>query len=246
MKILIAVWLILLNTFFLAAQNKKPEKLILPELLTLTPTEDSALITFIITDANQIPEESAVIKVINRQTKEKKEGTTNSDGIWKVLLPKGYSFLMVVEKSGKRFPFTEPLDIPDEEGNIELDQPLTITVVPKFIRRYVLENVYFETGKATLKPESDKALNLLYTALTDKPNMKIEIGGHTDDVGDDKANLKLSQERAHAVKQYLVQKGIQPDRLIPKGYGEKQPAFPNDTPENRQKNRRTEIKIIEE
>ncbi|MCS7003951.1 MAG: OmpA family protein [Cytophagales bacterium] len=243
-------FLIILASFFFrqtfAQQKEKPKKLELPESLTITATEDSALLTFIITDANQIPEEGAFIKVIDVQTKEKKEGCTDSEGIWKTRLPKGASVIVVVEKGGKRFPFTEPIEIPDEEGNLELQQPLTIAVVPKFIRKYILENVYFETGKATLKPESEKGLQLLHKALSENPKMKVEIGGHTDDIGNDKANLKLSQERANAVKQYLIDKGIHAERLIAKGYGKYQPAFPNNSEENRQKNRRTEIKIIEE
>jgi outer membrane protein OmpA-like peptidoglycan-associated protein len=82
--------------------------------------------------------------------------------------------------------------------------------------------------------------------MTLKPNYVIEIGGHTDNVGKDESNITLSQNRANAIKQYLVKKGINADRIIAKGYGESQPIATNDTDEGRQKNRRTEIKIIKE
>jgi len=73
--------------------------------------------------------------------------------------------------------------------------------------------------------------------------MKIEIGGHTDDVGEDAANQKLSKDRANAVRNYLL-KEIEPERVTAVGYGESKPIAYNDTPEGRQKNRRTEVRIL--
>ncbi len=72
----------------------------------------------------------------------------------------------------------------------------------------------------------------------------MEISGHTDSDGSEMYNLRLSQARAQAVVDYLVSRGISPSRLIAKGYGESRPVAPNDTPENKQKNRRTELKIL--
>ena len=77
-----------------------------------------------------------------------------------------------------------------------------------------------------------------------KENEKIEIGGHTDNVGSDADNLKLSQQRAEAIRQYLIKKGIQPARVIAKGYGASEPVADNSTNEGRQNNRRTEVKIL--
>jgi outer membrane protein OmpA-like peptidoglycan-associated protein len=89
-------------------------------------------------------------------------------------------------------------------------------------------------------------LNDLAEFMARKKNIKIEIAGHTDNVGDKDANQKLSQERAASVKAYLVKKGISTDRVIAKGYGDTQPMADNDTPEGKQKNRRTEIRVLGE
>ena len=80
--------------------------------------------------------------------------------------------------------------------------------------------------------------------LTVNPAVHIEISGHTDDVGPDQINQTLSENRAKSVYQYLITNGIAATRLIYKGYGKTQPSAPNDTDDNRAKNRRTEFKII--
>lgn len=106
-----------------------------------------------------------------------------------------------------------------------------------------LKNVFFETGKYDLRPESKAELNKLVTWLKTNPNVKIELQGHTDNVGDKKSNLTLSNNRAKAVYDYLVANGIDAARLTYKGYGDTKPKVPNDTPEHRQMNRRTEYMI---
>ena len=108
----------------------------------------------------------------------------------------------------------------------------------------MLKNIFFETAKATLKDESKTELNKLVELLTKNPTIKIEIGGHTDNVGVDAENLKLSDARAVAVKNYLTANGISADRLSTKGYGETQPIADNNTEVGRAKNRRTEFKVI--
>lgn len=106
-----------------------------------------------------------------------------------------------------------------------------------------LKNVFFETNKFDLKKESKIELDKLIAFLNTNATLKIELSGHTDNVGDKKANLTLSQNRAKAVFDYLVKGGIVAERLTHKGYGDTKPIAPNDTPENKQKNRRTEFKI---
>jgi outer membrane protein OmpA-like peptidoglycan-associated protein len=107
-----------------------------------------------------------------------------------------------------------------------------------------LKNVFFETGKFDLRPESKAELDKLIAFLTANPNIRAELSGHTDNVGSPTANLTLSQNRAKAVVDYLVAGGIDASRLTSKGYGDTKPKVPNDTPENRQKNRRTEFTVI--
>ena len=108
----------------------------------------------------------------------------------------------------------------------------------------VLQNIFFETGSTTLETRSQVEINYLYTLLTEYPDMKIEIIGHTDDVGKDQDNLLLSQQRALAVRQALLSEGIAGERLSYTGKGESEPVANNDSKEGRQANRRTEFVIL--
>ncbi len=109
----------------------------------------------------------------------------------------------------------------------------------------VLNNVFFETGSAELLPRSKVELDKLYDLLVQNPELKIQINGHTDNVGSVQSNKELSMNRAKAVYDYLVEKGINPSRLRYKGFGESKPVISNDTEEGRRLNRRTEFQIIQ-
>jgi outer membrane protein OmpA-like peptidoglycan-associated protein len=109
----------------------------------------------------------------------------------------------------------------------------------------VLKNIFFDTDKYELKPESAVELGKLTELLNKNPKMKIEISGHTDNVGEDKYNQTLSENRAKAVCDYLISHGITKDRLSYKGYGESKPIDINETEQGRANNRRTEFKVIE-
>ena len=107
-----------------------------------------------------------------------------------------------------------------------------------------LKNVFFDTDKFELRPESKAELDKLVSFLKTNKLLKIQLRGHTDDIGDKKKNLLLSQNRAKAVLEYLVSGGIEKERLSSKGFGDTMPVVKNDSPEHRQENRRTEYKII--
>ncbi|MDX9891363.1 MAG: OmpA family protein [Bacteroidales bacterium] len=109
----------------------------------------------------------------------------------------------------------------------------------------VMNNIFFELNQSDLKAESFVELDVLVDFLKKNRNLKIEIGGHTDDIGTDEYNLHLSLERSKSVYQYLIQKGIDGSRLTYKGYGETMPVKSNETEEGRAANRRTEIKVLE-
>lgn len=109
--------------------------------------------------------------------------------------------------------------------------------------KFVLENVLFEAGSTQLNLQSKNALEKLIKYLNDNPNVKGEIAGHTDNQGLPMVNLKISTSRAYAVYQYLMSRNIAPNRLTYQGYGDTQPAFANDTEENRAKNRRIEFRL---
>lgn len=108
----------------------------------------------------------------------------------------------------------------------------------------VLLNVYFDTGQYALKKESKTALDRLEKLLKIMPNASIRIQGHTDNVGNPESNQKLSQNRAEAVKQEMIKRGIRSNRIMTAGYGARIPVASNDTPDGRAKNRRVEF-IIE-
>ncbi|MDR1459318.1 MAG: OmpA family protein [Bacteroidales bacterium] len=108
----------------------------------------------------------------------------------------------------------------------------------------ILKNVFFDTDKSTLKLESEMELNRLFMLMQQNPQMKIEISGHTDNVGSREYNATLSKSRAEAVFDYLVDKGIDANRMTSAGYGFDKPVADNDTPEGRALNRRTEFTII--
>lgn len=109
----------------------------------------------------------------------------------------------------------------------------------------ILEGVNFVTDSAELTSDSRATLDRVAASLRDWPDVKVEVGGHTDSVADPAYNLDLSQRRAESVRQYLIDHGISPSRLQAKGYGETHPVATNDTPEGRAKNRRVELTKID-
>ena len=110
--------------------------------------------------------------------------------------------------------------------------------------KIVLKNVFFDTDKSSLKAESQTELNRLVLLMQQNPKMKIEVGGHTDNVGNKEHNLTLSQNRAKAVFDFLVEKGVSAERMSYQGYGLEKPIATNDTEEGRALNRRTEFTIV--
>jgi outer membrane protein OmpA-like peptidoglycan-associated protein len=125
---------------------------------------------------------------------------------------------------------TNPLN--PEDDVIKMDVPI------------VLEGITFETGKSDITPESEVVLQGALKTMKTYPDIIIEISGHTDDVGSASSNQALSQRRADSVRFWLISKGVQPDRIIAKGYGEEFPRVPNTTSENKRMNRRIEFKRI--
>ncbi len=107
--------------------------------------------------------------------------------------------------------------------------------------KIVVNGIRFDTGKSTLKPESMGPINEIYNLLTNNPGLKFSVEGHTDSQGDDSFNMKLSQERAQAVMNRLIEMGISSDRLTARGWGESKPITDNGSPEGMANNRRVEF-----
>lgn len=111
-------------------------------------------------------------------------------------------------------------------------------------RKLTLNHISFQKGSSTLKPESFEELDKLVETLKANPTVRIEVAGHTDNVGDANANLRLSRLRAVSVANYLISKGINEKRVTAVGYGSKEPVVENYTEEDRTKNRRVELKVL--
>ena len=169
--------------------------------------------------------------------------SNSSTGKYVVTLPAGKNYAITVEAKGYLF-YSKNINIPHLESFKEIDDVICLDKID-IGTTIVLNNVFFDVNKATLRKESEIELDKLVDILTKNPKIKIEVSGHTDSDGETQANLTLSDARAHAVKDYLIAKGISADRIIYVGHGEDKPVAPNDTPENKQLNRRTEIKILE-
>jgi outer membrane protein OmpA-like peptidoglycan-associated protein len=109
----------------------------------------------------------------------------------------------------------------------------------------VFDTIYFDPNKTNISPFAAKALDRSGTILKENPQIKVEIGGHTDPAGPEKVNQKMSEKRAQSAKKYLMDKfGIAENRLVTKGYGTTKPVADNKTEEGRSKNRRAEFRII--
>ncbi|MBC7922689.1 MAG: OmpA family protein [Ferruginibacter sp.] len=174
--------------------------------------------------------------------------TRVDQGVYQCVFPptKARTFVVSVEKEGYMFrndPVVVPLATTEPQSlrrDIRLDK-LEVGF------RTVLRNIYFHTGQATFQPDSYAELRKLEKVMKQNPGYQVEISGHTDQVGNNQQNQRLSQRRAEAVVNYLTQKGINAGRMTAKGYGEDKPLATNDDEkEGRAINRRTEFEVTGE
>ena len=184
---------------------------------------------------------------------------TDKDGEFLICLPLGKNYALNVSKKQYLF-YSDNFGLVERKDTYtpyELEIPLQ--QIPEIVsneipassaipypeaKPIILKNVFFETGSASLRNESLIELSELKDLLVSYPNLKIQINGHTDNVGSDADNLKLSEDRAKAVLEYLTTNTIEQSRLSYKGFGESLPIDTNDSEEGRKKNRRTEFVII--
>jgi outer membrane protein OmpA-like peptidoglycan-associated protein len=189
-----------------------------------------------------------IVDTVNNKTVFSK--TTDASGQYAITLDE-YQPLKVMASTQGYHPGTLSFNAPADEDALMLNNPeLCLVKIPVAGTTEVLDNVYFEFNKAIVLEESHASLNKLVKLMQDNPAMVVEIGGHTDDKGADNYNQRLSEARAQSVVAYLVSQGIEQSRLTAKGYGESRPIAPNknpdgsDNPAGRDKNRRTEFKVL--
>lgn len=174
--------------------------------------------------------------------------SNSKTGEYLFILPSGKNYNITHESEGYLFQSIN-MDVSQNkkynfsQNNIQLE-PIAVG------SKVVLNNIFFDFDKATLRNISNVELNKLYKLLTKNTGMVVEISGHTDSKGSEEYNIKLSEERAQSVVNYLIEKGIDKNQMVAKGYGKLNPAENNinadgsDNPDNRQLNRRAELKII--
>ena len=199
-------------------------------------------------NSGQLLKSTVIIKNLDLNT-EVFKFDTDDDGFFITGITAGYNYACIVLKDGyvyytKNFDLTEVILLPEPYRlDIKL-MPIINTTNDTVSTPVVLQNIFFSTGSAELLPTSDTEIALLTKMMNDSPKVKILITGHTDNVGNDEANMELSLNRAKSVALALEKSSIDPSRIKYEGKGETIPRDTNDTPQGRQNNRRTEFIIL--
>ena len=167
---------------------------------------------------------------------------TDEDGNYLVTLPVGKDYAFNVNRRGYLF-YSDNFSLKKNNNDSVFKVDIPLQPIEKGAN-IVLKNIFFETAKFELQPESRSELDKLVKLLNENPNLKIQIDGHTDNVGQEKDNLLLSTSRAKAVVGYLLSKAINAQRLTYKGFGSSRPVADNTTEKSKALNRRTELSII--
>ncbi len=189
-------------------------------------------------------EASVEITDLNNNQELKKGLTPGGNYNQSILFTKATTLLVSVKKDGYIFQDITVKVNPDGSSNKLVERSITLEK-PIVGNKYVLKNIYYDFDKAELKKESDTELHNLLKLMQSNTTMKIEVGSHTDNLGEKEYNYNLSQRRAQSVIDWLATHGISKSRVVAKGYGEDEPIASNDDEEEgRALNRRTEIKIL--
>lgn len=163
-------------------------------------------------------------------------------GYYSIVLPAGEKYGYSISKKGFLF-HSDHIDLTDVDEFSTVVKDIVIKPI-EVGSQIVLKNIFFDFNSAELQPESIGELRRLLKVMKDNPLITVEIAGHTDSIGTVSYNKKLSQERAEAVANWLIQNGVDENRIVAKGYGESKPVADNDTEEGRAKNRRVTFTIM--
>jgi len=228
----------------IAYKTKPVQEIKIESAITIETPSLTLLKGFIYDEDTKKPLEAQIVLTDNEKNEELAVFSSNAQtGRYLVSLPSGKNYGIAVKKEGYLF-HSENFIIPENAQYQEIQKDIYLKPI-KVGQSIVLRNIFFDFDKATLRPESTTELENLIKLMNDNPNIKIEISGHTDNIGSAAYNQKLSESRAKAVVDYLIEHGIERYRLSYMGYGFEKPIAPNDTEEGRQLNRRVEFKIIE-
>jgi outer membrane protein OmpA-like peptidoglycan-associated protein len=207
----------------------------------IKPTKTEAAIKLVVVDKDKGPVKGVVIFLTGPDKTKYWADPTDSEGYAELLVPVGQRYDITFLSLGRReIAATVPVeDKPNQSVKLTLRYKREGAEKP-----FILTGINFETGKATIRPESFPRLDAVVEFMVHKKNARVEISGHTDNVGNPKVNKTLSEKRAQACRDYIVSKGIDKKRLDAIGFGDERPIAPNDTDEGRQKNRRIEAKEL--
>lgn len=202
----------------------------------------TAMVDVSVIDASSNPIAHDKITFVGISGKKKFIGTTNEQGRFSVELPHNETYQIKIESLVDEVEYNT-LNIPELPEGAEFEAA-ELQIMYEQPQSFTLSNLQFETGRSAILPKSFKELNHLAEYLKRKKDVNIKISGHTDDVGAVGSNVSLSQRRADAVRNYLITKGVNADRMESFGFGSDKPIATNTTPEGRAINRRTEIEIV--
>ncbi len=198
---------------------------------------DAAMKLFVI-DKDRGPVKGVVVCLASPSGTKYFTDETDEEGYAEVLVPVGQKYELTYLSLGRRDIAAQVTVSPEPKQNIKLTLRFKRLPPPP---PFVLTGITFDTGKALIRSESQSRLDVVVEFLTHKKSAKVEISGHTDNVGNAKANKVLSAKRAQACRSYLLSRGIDSGRVTAIGHGGDRPVAPNDNEENRQKNRRIEV-----
>jgi len=213
----------------------------------LKPTKTEAAVRFTVVDKDKGPMKGVVVSLTGPTGTTYYTGETDDAGYAEVLVPVGQKYDLVYLSLAQRNIATNVTVTDEPNQSIRLTlrykappapPPLMVQAPPA--QRFILMGVEFDTAKATLRHGSTERLDYVVDFMTHKPSARLEISGHTDNVGNKKANKILSEKRAQTCRDYLVSKGIDKSRIVTAGYGDERPIATNDTDAGRQQNRRIE------
>jgi outer membrane protein OmpA-like peptidoglycan-associated protein len=206
----------------------------------IKPTRTEAAMKLFVVDKDKGPVKGVVIFLTGPDKTKYYAEPTDSEGYTELLVPVGKKYDVTYLSLGRR-EIAATVPVADEPS-----QSVKLTLRYKRIadKPFILSGVTFDTGKATIRPESFARLDEVVDFMAHKKDARVEISGHTDNVGNPQANKTLSEKRAQACRNYIVSKGIDKKRLDAVGFGDEHPIAPNDTDEGRQKNRRIEAKEL--
>jgi outer membrane protein OmpA-like peptidoglycan-associated protein len=213
------------------------------ELGKIKPKTAACIKGYVIEAGTGVKLAGAEVTVMDPSGSIVKKVSSDANGYYEACNVPFGTYNLAGNKKGYMYNIVEGVNVRPEDVEKGVSQDIEL-IKFEVGMKIILKNIFYDVAKATLRPESVAELDRLVRIMDQNPTLVVEIGGHTDSDGSDTYNEKLSQARSQSVVDYLTDAGVAENRLVAKGFGEKEPIAPNDTKENKQLNRRTEFKVL--